>query len=84
MFELGLGILFLGMVIGFGGFLFALKNMAGGMSDFNKGFGKYDFERGQSNFDSMFKGHLGAMGVMAFGGMVAFGGGIVAVAGFFH
>ena len=66
MFAIGIGLLIFGAFIGLGGFLGALKNMSTGMT-------------GTVNFEDMAKTHLGAMGVMAFGGVVAFIGMLVGV-----
>ena len=55
--ETSVLLIIVGLVIGFGAFIFAAYNMYRGVS-------------GGSGFGGMFKGHLGAMAAMAFGGLL--------------
>lgn len=66
----GFVLIVIGIVLGGGAFLFAIGNMVRGIN--NKG----------HSFEGVFKGHLGAMGVVAVGGIVATIGLVMVIADF--
>lgn len=65
--SVGLNLIIVGLVLGFGAFVFAAISMLRGVTN-----------RGPfSGFDSLFKRHIGAMIVMFFGGLLFVAGFVI-------